>query len=52
MSEFKTHTRQEEREPLPIKPRPVYQVIAEVTSELARFNALLDKVQQQIEDLA
>lgn len=49
MSEFKTHTRQEERES---DQRPVYQIVAEAKAELTNFDALLAKLEQQIEDLA
>ncbi len=46
--EFISHTRQEERAP---DPRPVYTIVAEAKAELARFDALLAKLEQQIEGL-
>lgn len=48
MNDFKPHTRQEEREP---DPRPVYTIVNEAKAELARFDALLAKLEQQIEGL-
>jgi len=46
--EFIPHTRQEERTP---DQRPVYTIIAEAQAEFALFDALLAKLEQQIEDL-
>lgn len=46
--EFIPHTRQEEREP---DPRPVYTIVNEAKAELANFDALLAKLERQIEDL-
>jgi len=46
--EFIPHTRQEERE---TDPRPVYTIVEEARAEFARFDALMAKLEQQIEDL-